>query len=194
MTALRDIEDKIRELWERRQAVLDQDEVERQRKADHAAAVEAARPLLDEDRDAESAWFEQYDAWLADGLALFDEVSALRSDVLAHYGKPRARVPSRVRQTIVIEADRRRTRRRLASEDRAEAWKRLGRRRARELRALAKELDHARRTMAGGGGSTDQVRIRAEQARAAADVLEGKRPNGDGPDGMFVPPEVALGS
>ena len=185
---LPELERKLTELWEKRQRLLDAQEQERQRQARYTALADQARDeLLPPLRDWEVDWDERFDAWLAEGLSLYDERSDKNVAIRRAYGRPRTYATNRLLASVKAEVQRRRALSGAGSRDHASYRKQ----RARDLRDLAKSMEKARKTMAGGGGSVDQARKRAEDARAAADALEGKTPQRQEPDGMFITPQQA---
>jgi len=187
-TILQDIEDRLVKLWESRQELVDGAEADRlQRAAQAEHEAEVRETLLPKDREVEADIASRYDQWLSDGLSMFSEVEACHASTRSHFGRPRFRVPSRVRNIVQHETDRRRVWTRGPHDIEAAQAER-----ARELRSLAKEQAKLAKSMRGGDGSKYAAQFRVQETEAAADRLEGKTPTVEVQDGEFVSMSQAL--
>jgi len=185
MSLLDRFEDQIVELLERRQKVIEADEQERRQKSAHDAWLETFREGVPEWREGQESVFQRYYEALGVILDLHEEnqkysTNLRRAEVPVRFQVPRSAVNFARRERDRLQVFLRGPR------DRGSANKE----RAEYLRAYAKEVEKSAR---GYTRNKDIARQRAEDARAAADRLEGKTPKPKQEDGMFIPPEVALG-
>ena len=187
MTILERIEKELVDKWQQRQDLLDGSKARLAREAEQARVqAEAREKLLPDVREREQDYNQRLVAWLDQGLDLFQEEKELRRDASSAYGRSRVlRVTGRFKALVKNEKER------------LMVWVRgprnyggQSRNRARQLRDFAKEQAKRAKSMVGGGGSRYQAEQRIAQAKAAADRIEGKTPDGDA---MLITAEQARG-
>ena len=147
--------DKVKEAENR----LRMAEMERQQFLQAAAYEAAARERLPGLREQEQDWQEEYDAWLRQGLALFEEHAELSAQLRAAYGRPQDAAPRRVQNTIKHEAQRRQGLKRAQRGYNPNSEQR----RIEHLRRVLEEQKQAERRLASGRHDADQ-RIMATEA------------------------------
>jgi len=185
-TALEQVEETIVSLWNKRQSLVEDQEHERQAKSAHDAWLEEVRVNVPEWRDGQESVLQRY----YEALGVILDLHAENQEYSTNLRRAEVPVGFQIPRTAVNFARRERDRIQVflrGPRDRESANKQ----RADQLRAFAKEVEQSAR---GYARNKDVARQRAEDARAAADRLEGKTPKPkQEPDGMFITPEQALG-
>lgn len=187
MNALEQIEARLVELWGQRERVQAQGELERE------AAAEAAAQKAEAQKALPALWEREAELWDKLGAAVdalagaIADIDAVGAELRRAYGKPRYNVHKRLRHALMMEQQQRVMRARAGQGHNREVGRKA---RAAELRQVAKlQSKLARRTES----TQYQAKERAKQTEAAVARLEGRTPQPEPePEGMFIPPQVAL--